>query len=226
MKNQSRSRHTIAIIILICYLLPILLLSAYSLVQKDNWSFFAMGLLVVFFGTGLLFLILCRWELELQQEVEAVTFEGVDLPEPKSMPSDTLVEASMASTQYHEVTSSIDDSIQIKLDEYQEQQGKLLTEIEDKTSAFKTLSEEKDSVQRQLQATIEEFAFYKKVVHEQVQQQDQLIKKCQDAILEQQTLVENKQQQIAALESKERDLMYEIKTLLQVVNLDIADAGR
>lgn len=220
MKYQSGSRHTIALIILICYLLPILLLSAYSLLQKDSWNVFAMGLAACFFGTGFLFLVICRWELELRQEIFPVSIDGVDLVENITKSSDDLKEISTTSLQVHEILP-LNDSTSNELAEYKVQQIKLLAEIEDKSNEFTSLFEEKDEVQRQLQKTIEEFALYKKVVHEQVQQQDQLIKKCQDAIIEKQNLVESKQQQIAALEIKERDLMYEIKTLLQVVNLDI-----
>lgn len=222
MRYQNRPRHTIAVIIMLCYLLPVFLLSAYSLIQKDIWLLFAIGLSGGIFGTCLLFLVLCRWELALRQEDKVVTSTGMRLSEQVANPSEnSVLEVKTASTQHH--TLSLDDSIARKLTESQMQHMQLIAEIDLKNNAIATLYEEKENLERHIQSILQECSSYKNAVQEQVQQQEALIKKCQEAFLEQQLLVENKKQQIANLESKERDLMYEIKTLLQIVKLDIGE---
>lgn len=232
MIHSGRSRQAIVVMIIICYFLPILFLSTYSLTQKGDWLLFTLGLIAGICGTCFIFVWICQWEAALRKKFENALLEKNTLVSEYSSKLSKHVAGTFPTTS-HEINpqgykekglevplSSLDDVMQKNLSECQTQQKALLTEINIKNNVLQELHDEKENLQQHLQTIIDEFASYKNAMQEQVQQKEALIKKCQDALVEQQCHVENKQQQIALLESKERDLTYELKTLLQLVNSD------
>lgn len=199
-QDAGISRQTIAATTLICYLVPTLFLSAYSLIE--SWFLFSMGLACGGIGTGILFLLLCRWEQAWRRASQGIMLTA-------SVPS------RLSPMQQELFTSE-----QCHLEECQKQYAQLLTEVDIKSRLIQVLQDEKDALQRQVHTLMQEFSSFKATVHEQMQQKDAMIRGCRDSLAEQQALVESKQKQIQSLEIKERDLMYEIKTLLKLVHVD------
>lgn len=199
-QDTGISRHTVAAATLICYLVPIFFLSAYSLME--SWFLFSMGLACGGMGSGSLFLLLCRWELAWRREAQGLALTTSDPSRLSSMQQEFI------------------SSEQGYREECQKQYSQLLAETELQNRSIQVLQDEKEALQRQMQSIMQELTSYKTAVHEQMQQKDAMIKGCHDRLMEQQSLLESKQKQIQSLESKERDLIYEIKTLLKLVPVD------
>lgn len=210
-RNQDENRFSIATVIVACYLLPILLLSTYSMGLMPihyGWRLFSFGLAGGLLGSCVLFVLLCRREMalcqQMQEELPAVTSESphpILLPENPPLPQENVFK-----------------------EEWLAKEMQLLAEIEEKNQGLQTLQKDKEQFQYQKKSLIGEFETVKKVLQEQLLHHEALLKESQkeyqQTIMEKQSVIEQQQQRILILESKEYDLTYEIKTLLQLVNIE------
>ena len=92
---------------------------------------------------------------------------------------------------------------------------KLLQKDEEAARIYKESQKDK----KYAETVFQELAHYKNSVQIQLEQNAQVMTNSQQTIAEQRSLVEKKHQHIAQLETKVRDLTYEIKTLLQLAEI-------
>lgn len=223
--NQHNSRQAIAAAIFVCYLLPVLLLSIYSLIDKNSWGLFSIGLTSGICGATVLFLFICRWTVALRKQGKAPEIDRADQIMTTSKLSFVETEPPIPFQNISETPLTVQDALledplQKDLSECQTRQTQLLSEIDLKNNALQALYSEKEQLQRHMQSILQEFSSYKSTMQEQVQQKEILIRECKQSLIEQQSLLETKQQQITSLENKEHDLTYEIKMLLQLINTE------
>jgi hypothetical protein len=202
--ESGLTRTKLALIIVMLYLFPIVLLSAYSLglmPSNSSWNIFSIGLLSGFSGSGILYVLICQWERKIRFEKlsRAPIIKQETLPKPLSL----------------------DEGIQEELlNEWQINQSKLLAEIQAKEMDLQRAYQDQEQCHQHKLLAVQELEIYKKSVQDQFQQKDRLLKDFQQTIEAQNEYIEQQRQQIAALESREKDLSYELKTLLHVTNLD------
>lgn len=207
--NLPQSRHTILWVVILCYFLPFMGLSAYAAMAiptPKNWNLLSAGLLVAAMGTLILFWLMSRWEALWQSK----KFQKQDPINPLPIPS----------TSEPETLSLIDIEKKITFDrvlkESQEANTKLMSDIETLLNELQRLELEKEHNQKQTQNILADFDSYKQSALQQMEQHKAFINELQGSLAEQKNIVEKKQQQIGHLETKVSDLTYEIKTLLQI----------
>ena len=93
-------------------------------------------------------------------------------------------------------------------------------QLEGKNEELNCLQHEYQILQSKQEALISEQAEYKKSALDELETQKKLLEDSQKTIAEQREGIDKKLQQIAQLESKVSDLTYEIKTLIQLAEIE------
>lgn len=115
--------------------------------------------------------------------------------------------------------AAIQENYHKAMDEAQEKINLALADVQAKSEEIQKYAKDNERYQRQAELVLQEFAQYKKAAQEQLEHKGTLLADYQQTMAEQKAVIEKKQHQIAQLESKVRDLTYEIKTLLQLAEL-------
>lgn len=201
MIQQEKSlRRNISVIILLLYLLPVVLLSAFSLGMmpaNDSWNIFSIGLLMGLCGTLILFWLMFYWENTLGKGLENQTNE-------------------------HPFTHSFPLNRDVTTDHVGDQQPhtELLNEMELQTEQLHLFQKEKEEWQQHIEMITTELANFKESSQTQLHQKDQLLKEALQTIQEQLNTIDQQLHQINVLENIQKELKYEIKTLLQFSTID------
>lgn len=228
--SPSDSRSSFILVIVALYLLPIVGLSAYSLglmPLNSSWGLFSLGLTMAMCGSVLFFFMLHRWESSLMNqrpphhEIQKRLNSSAEI-QRVFPPAELLPEHPVPAPLPTPAPDPLEQErlIQAAVEAWQRKHTQLLTELSAKEEAHQELLQEHEKIQRQLQAAVHELSTFQDGVHIQLEQKDQQIAQHQHTIADQRSLIEKHQQHIGILESKERDLSYEIKTLLQLTNLE------
>lgn len=191
--------------ILVCYLFPAILLSTYTmqlLPLYESWKIFSYGIAGSIIGALVLFVLLNR------SESDAETILAIK-EEPLPVENDVDEEHSQEMALLKETMANLEKKC-----------TELSSQLVLKDEEIKKTIKNYDSVQDQIQVSKLEFATFQKVCEEQLQAKDDFLQESQQASREQRLQIEKLQQHIAFLESKERDLHYEIKTLLQLTSFE------
>ncbi len=202
----SFSRYTVLWIVVICYLLPLIGLCAYS-TFTDSWNVMSLGLLVAALGSLVIFFMMTRWEVQWhmpQQVLDLSTNQQVGAEVSEELPLHRTEEVAVAS------------AFEQQLEEANRIIENLRAEINILSTQHQQSSEDKEQLLQQAQKTLGEWEEYRQATCQQIEHQQGHILQLQEAIAEQKALIEKKQQQTGLLESKVGDLTYEIKTLLQL----------
>ncbi len=203
----SHSRYRILLAILFCYCLPLLAQIFFNTFQSPAntfWASTAIGLFITAFGSLILFMLITSWEIEQKTiETEIITIEPPS-PEPTLDPK--LLEE--AEERFHLVFE--------ELSSCKAQNSQLEEELDHCQRELLDLNMESERLHRELEQTQQEFEHFKASSEEKLEQNHLFLGEYQQTINEQRNAVETKQQIIEQLETKVRDLTYEIKTLLQI----------
>lgn len=229
MKLKKLNRHTLLASIFVLYFAPVISLVAYAIDKLDpteSWRVLTAGLLVTAGGSFAFALLLEHWEKlanyplntkkgkPSEKETKVTSLEPV-IP----FPSPILLEEPSQPSPIKEYTN---DSVilQSRLKEYQEELAALKDEAEIKTKELHSLTEENKQLILKVHQTTQDFADYKLFSEEQLKQKNIQLANFQQAIEDQRTEVEKRQEHISQLDTKIHDLSYEIKTLLHLHETD------
>lgn len=200
--STSISRHNFLWLILFWYLLPLIALISYNVIIENgaqDWTTLAIGLFLSMMGTLCLFWGMAKWELSLKLGEET---NGSD--------------AKVAKSHISEIDAEEHTMIKRSLDEAQQMQVRLLTEIDALTADLQKAKSETSVLQQNHEATLLQMKEVEKSYGKQLEEQQLHIRDLHEKIAEQKAVMEKKQQHTSLLESKVGDLTYEIKTLLQL----------
>lgn len=216
MQNLYKSRYVFLITLIFLYLVPIMLLSSYGrlyMPAQQGWNLLVFGLCCSFLGTLGLFLILCRMgrKVEIHEEEEAEEVQDVSLQGMKLVVQSPEIDA--AQSKALEELQEHYASNQEKLKHVQE-------ELEAKNEELRRLQHEYQILQHQLDSLQAAHEEYKQSVQDELEQQRKLVADSQKTISDQREGIDKKLQQISQLESKVSDLTYEIKTLIQLAEIE------
>lgn len=200
--SSSPRRYSILLAILLSYLVPILILSTYRahiLPQSSDWTVFSLGLLMGCVGSVCLFWQMQEWETQENQPLAAsAASEAVaeSVPEP-------------------EVVQSAEPS-----EDWEKKYSQLLEGTQNHQENMRQLQQDNENSQRMANDLQKELEELRNSMYEQLKQKDVELQDRQQALLEQRTVITKQEEAISALESREQELNYEIKTLLRFASLD------
>jgi hypothetical protein len=212
MQKSNKSRYTLLVLIIFLYLVPLLLLSSYGrlyMPAQKGWNLLTFGLFMGSIGTLCLFWMMCRTDEQgTSQEIDekVLVLPKETLPISVSQPDSTQTEAF--------------EELQGQHSEIQEQLIRLQSDLEVKNEELQGLQHEYQVLQNKLENAGSEHEVYKQTVQTDLEQQQKLISDSQKTISDQRESLDKKLQQIAQLESKVSDLTYEIKTLIQLAEIE------
>lgn len=195
------NRYNILLAIIFCYLIPLLAVTAYGAFFQDAkglWDSIAIGFFLSSFGALILFYLMAAWENGCRSAVQAD--RSVPYPAPPSGEDRSIEDQ---------------DILKRSLAEAQQTQVSLLAEIDHLSEEIRALTTDKEKMAAEMRNEESSLEQYKKLLHQELEQQQYHIRELQGTIADQKTLLEKKQQQMTQLESRVADLTNEIKTLLQ-----------
>lgn len=215
MKSFDNSRASLILAIVLFYLFPIVLLSGYTMgfiATEMRWKLFSVGLLSGTIGSCILFIVIYRWEQNLRQRLVSALRSSqniVEHPDPeKEQELQRLLNEKL---------------IKDALAPLQSKHDKMKVDISLKDEELMQALEERKGLQSQILMIRGELDSYRDKMQIQLLQEQQQNLEHQKVIKEQQTLIGTLQQQISSLEIKEKELSYEIKTLVNLSNFEIVE---
>jgi PAS domain-containing protein len=210
MNRDSNSHYMIVAGMILLYLLPILVLSGYSatmLPLAKSWRLLMFALVLSIFGSLIMYWLLQRWEERL-------------LPSPVPQETAPLFEKPKEVIQQEAVIDVSKSLLEEELENLKLHFQDQFEELGHKEQQIQELTKELDSLSQEYNQTLHELNYYKKTTLEQLEHKESLLTSHNQTIIEQQASLEKKQQQIVQLETKIRDLNYEIKTLLRLAEIE------
>lgn len=198
---KIQARHHLMGIIFLVYIASIVLLCLYSNIGKGV-NIFAFGVSLSSLGCLLTYYCIFIWEKSFPAKQPA--------PPPIIIREEKIVE----------VPTPVVEKTYIQ-DPMMEQQIEMLAQdLNKQTEQFNKLYQEYQELKRAGENTKQEFMLFRDVTTQQLDRKESLLVECQNTIAEQRTLIQKKQQQILRLEGKIRDLNYDVKTLLELNDIE------
>lgn len=200
MNNNGKSRASLVMAIEMLYLLPIVMISGFSLKLmplNSSWKLFSIGLLLSVCGSCLLFFLIKNWETTLREQLESHAKQlRPIIPKVEKDPEDIQ-------QKIKEAEAVLNQEIE-----------KLTTQLALKDEELHQAFEEKKNLQDQILSIRQELENYQTIMRNQVATEKEQNIENQRVISNQQRQIENQLEKISQLETKVHDLSYEIKTLV------------
>jgi hypothetical protein len=168
-----------------------------------------------------------QWESNLLEQVDQISASKANLLYQSN--SDLALNDADAppTLPMDDIPNETSDLVKEQLQQFQQvatasqkQCEELILQLDQKTEQLQQMTQEKEGVHYQLEQVRQELTFYQQVAREQLKQKDSLISEYTQTIQDLRNTMEKKQQQIGKLESSVSDLTYEIKTLVQISDVD------
>ena len=229
MKFKMTNRQSISATIVVFYLIPLLFFVFYSigLMSKNkSWGILSIGLITIAIGSLTLIFLLNYWEESVKEYysknlIKSPLLVDQTVPKEKKVTSldvnlmyepetiDPKLETIAVNNGFKEL-NLLDASLKESL----EQQEALKKSLEMKIEECSNLQIVNESLKEQVQKTLQDFSDYKLFSEEQLKQKNLQLQSLQSISDDQRHEMEKRQDLIQHLDSKVRDLSYEIKTLL------------
>jgi len=197
-------REKITLTIIACYLIPIIIYSSRAiglLPPSQGWSLLTTGLLLSITGSIILILMIKRWE-PLQSTPSIDTKE-------KYLPSSSP-------DYFEEALQQQIATLQQALKESQQAQYETIENSKKATNEFQEIQTERDSLQQEINNLHKDC----NARGDHIGETEIRLNEYEKVITEQNASLERQQHIIAQLENKIHDLTYEVKTLLQLSDIE------
>ena len=202
MFKTVRERLKISGLVVLIYLVCTLLLSVFP---WRSWGAMTLGLFLGSIGSVLSFLLLKQWEKNLKNS----RVPAFAPPLPAMLPEENPFHST---ENFEELQSALHDS-QIK-------QKELVEELNTKNEVIHKLENEKQLFETRIEDVYRELNSSQSESEEDLRRKTVLLSEYQETINQQREVIQKKQEQITELENKVRDLNYEVKTLLQLAEVE------
>ena len=184
--------------ILLLYTLPLIALTTYSWWARDSWNIWVVGLLLVSFGTYFFASMMHGFASQVSSPtlpMESVTAKPLT-PDPQA----------------DEKIKELEQQLKAYSNMVEDWKGKAYAHEEHALQVNK----EQEEVQTRLDQLSEEYEHYKLEAQHLIEEERNVLEAHRQTIEEQKNTLEQNQQLILTLETKSRDLNYELKTLLKL----------
>ncbi len=226
MQEKDNLRQSIAVYIIIFYLLPVLGLTVYSmdvLSRQRNWDILGVGLLLAMVGVIFFIVKMWQWEGAIFEQLDLLADSKAALKMEKQPQTTTSAKSealpfnpSGEAKQEVESYQKLIEDLQKALEDSQRQHREMIEHVGTKGDEVEVLIKEKEALQQHLDQMHQELNIYQQTSREQLKQKELMLAESAQTVADLHQAMDKKQQQIVKLESSVRDLTYEVKTLLQL----------
>ncbi|MCH9608460.1 MAG: hypothetical protein S4CHLAM45_10360 [Chlamydiales bacterium] len=202
------------LLLISCFAFPIFVTAFFGVRQVDGQTVFLSALLSGVLGGVVGWTLLQQWEKRMKRAVQRLAEERCD--QLNVLPSDQL---EGYKKEFHKARLSYEyqiDLLHSSVEKSKEQVNELNLEMDNKLEEMRLAYLEFEDLRQEYTRLEEEYGRYKGEVVGQLKHKDSLLADYQHTITEQRAIIEKKQLYITKLEGKVRDLMYEIRSLLQI----------
>jgi hypothetical protein len=199
MPFKIRKRINVSAIIVIIYVLTVF---AVSVLPLQSWRAAATGLLAASIGSLVIFTLLRQWEAHF------IKIIPVNLPELKPV---AIQNPFYSNDNFLELEHALAES--------QARHKELIEELNAKNELMHKFETEKVQFEHRIEDVYHELNTFKSANEDELRRKTVLLSEYQETINQQRDVIKKKQDQILELESKVRDLNYEVKTLLQLAEI-------
>ena len=215
-EQASAWRQRIVTALLGLYVVPLSFLTLWAggiLAPSIQWSLLTWGLFAATAGAASLYVLLLRWESVASRKVT-----------PTQLPNAASEQAisEQLAEQQAELNTTI-ESLQQQLMEAQTQRDELGSSLHDQEKHAVLFEREKQEALQRVAEIEEQLLTQKKQIESQIADKDTLLDEYQKTISEQRDVIEKKSQQIEELDARVKDLNYELKTVLNCANSEVAE---
>ncbi len=221
----SFSRNNFYLLLIGCYLLPLFVIVGYALSFSDTGearTLFIAALLSAFAGICGGLYLLRLFENRMQHSVAALVREKLaHLPTPQEENLLTSYQEKVRElhTYIEELRRGYEhqiDLLQSSTAKSKEKVEELNLEMDRKLEEMRSAYLEYEDVRKDYERLYEDYGRFRHDSREELKHKDSLLSEYQHTISEQRMILEKKQRYVGKLEGKVRDLMYEIRSLLQL----------
>lgn len=219
------SRKNLYFLLLLCYLTPIFISLGYALTFADAKStrlLFLTVMIATAAGIGGALFLLHGFERKMQRCVAAIVkekLESIKKPEEDELLASYQEKIKQLHSYIQELRNGYEHQIDLlhsSAAKSKAQVEELSVEMDKKLEEVRGAYLEYEDVRKENVRLQEENALLRKEAEEGLKHKDSLLTEYQHTISEQRIIIEKKQHYVSRLESKVRDLMYEIRSLLQL----------
>ncbi len=202
MSKRTSRRLNISAAIISFYLVTVVLLSVFP---QKSWGTLLFGLFLGSIGSVATFLLLRQWERTQLRRVQKAKAAEVSPPA-------NLTDPFHSKENFQELESS--------LAEYRTKVKEQIEELNQKKEEIHHLTKEQKQFDHRVEDVQHEFNTHRTNSEEEIRRKTVLLSEYQETINQQREVIKKKQDQISELESKVHDLNYEVKTLLQLAEIE------
>lgn len=209
------SRNLFYLFLLGCLVLPCAAVASYA--AEIRGVFFIALVSLLFSGCGAWYL-LRMWEVKMQRSVSRI----VKMRLARNQLSPAIHEAALLKAELAESRRGYEhqiDLLQSSVAKSKEEVRQLNLEMDKKLEEMRIAYLEFEDLRKEYHRLEEDYAYALEENQKQIKHKESLNNEYQRTISEQRMILEKKQHYIAKLEGKVQDLMYEIRSLLQLEEL-------
>lgn len=215
--SLTLSRNLFYLFLLGCLVLPVVAVACYA--AEIRGVFFVALISLLLSGYGGWYL-LRLWELKMQRSVsKIVNMRLARTRFPPSVDETALLKAELAEARRgyeHQI-----DLLQSSVAKSKEEVRQLNLEMDKKLEEMRIAYLEFEDLRKEYHRLEEDYTRALEEKQKEVKHKESLNNEYQRTISEQRMIIEKKQRYIAKLEGKVRDLMYEIRSLLQLEEIPV-----
>jgi hypothetical protein len=209
-EKQEKLRQSLIVIILACYLAPVMLLTLLTAGSMDvnaRWLLFSSGLLLAICATIILALALIKWEGMFLQSPQEASFAVSEksFPVPPAPKPDLSYEA---------------------VNEFQQKEDALQQEIHEIKQKWFAKKQAYDELKKQMEKVRSENETLLRHSQEQLKKKDRLLAEYAQTVNDLRSTMENKQEQIEKLQDSINDLSYDLDTLLKLSDFESVEEAQ
>jgi len=215
--SLTLSRTHFYLFVLGCLLLPVIVVTCYA---AEVRGVFFVALLSLLLSGGVALFLLRMWEQKMQRSVSKLVnlrLAQANVPTSTDAISRLQGELEEARRGYEHQIDLLQSSVAKSKDEVHQ----LNLEMDKKLEEMRLAYLEFEDLRKEYHRLVEDYERARVENNSQVKHKESLNNEYQRTIAEQRMIIEKKQRYIAKLEGKVRDLMYEIRSLLQLEELPV-----
>jgi len=213
-----KGRESLYATVLLFYLLPVLLFSKHSIglmSANKSWSVISLGLVISLFGSALFIVLIKNWE----EAVREKSLAKIKVTSP------VFAEEKITPLNSYESDEQL-VTLETALDESQQQSQQLASELQTQNEHLRQVTEEGGLCRQRLETLKKEYEEYRHNIEHSMVQGNQELSQAKERLEQMARQVEEQSRLNSELESKNRDLSYEVKTLLELEDRESASSAR
>lgn len=217
-KRILYSRKAVFLSLFACFVTPIFFIASYGS-SAGAKGIFTLAVPVTLLGAAIGGTVLRFWEKKMQRSVARLVHTKMEKIQETPESSAREEEIHRLATELEQAKISYEHQINhlhTVIAKGKEDVGLLHQEMDKKLDEMRAAYLEFEDLRREYQRLEEESALFAEESQKKLKHKDSLLNEYQRTIAEQRMILEKKQRYIAKLEGKVRDLMYEIRSLLQL----------